>query len=160
MKTYDITLTLIYNGSMTVKAETEEQALQIAQESLNRETLKGFPNDVEIPNGSFTFGEATADYADLSETDSEPSDTDTKSPTIGRMTISDGRVVDVRKVQIPDELGTEVLVSSETVGNSLYNDDTDLYDADDDLFYGYVPDHEFNTLTDEELQAWVNKHLD
>lgn len=65
MKTYDITLTLIYNGAMTVKAENEEQALQIAQESLNHETLKDFPNEVQIPNGSFKFGEATADYADL-----------------------------------------------------------------------------------------------
>lgn len=66
MKTYDITLTLIYNGAMTVEAENEEQALQIAQESLNDEALKDFPDEVQIPNGSFTFGEATADYADLS----------------------------------------------------------------------------------------------
>jgi len=159
MKTYNITLTLIYNGSMTVKAENEEQALQLAQDSLNHETLKDFPNDVAIPNGSFTFGEATADYADLLETDSEPNGTDAKSPTIEHMVISDGRTVDVRKVQIPDELGKYVLVSSETVRETLYNEVTDEYDADDDLFYGYVPDHEFYTLTDDELQAWVNKYL-
>jgi hypothetical protein len=158
MKTYDVTLTLIYNGSMTVQAEDEEQALKIAQENLNNKTLKDFPNGVEIPNGSFTFGEATADYASLSETDSEPNGTDTKSPTIEHMVISDGRTVDVRKVHVP-ELGTDVLVSSETVRESLYNEVTDEYDADDDLFYGYVPDHEFNTLTDDELQTWVNKHL-
>lgn len=158
MKTYDITLTVIYNGSMTVKAENEEQALQLAQESLNHETLKEFPNGVEIPNGSFTFGEATADYADLLETDSEPSDTDAKSPTIEHMVISDGRTVDVRKVHVP-ELGKDVLVSSETVRESLHNEVTDEYDADDDLFYGYVPDHEFYTLTDDELKAWVNKYL-
>lgn len=91
-------------------------------------------------------------------TDTEPNDTDTKTPAIERMTISKGRVVDVRNVFIP-ELGKDVLVSSETVGKTLYNDETGLYDADDDLFYGYVPDHEFNTLTDDELQAWVNKHL-
>lgn len=158
MKTYEITMTVIYNGSMTVKAESEEQALELAQESLNDETLKDFPYGVEIPNGSFTFGEATADDANLSETDTEPNGTDAKSPTIEHMVISDGRTVDVRKVYIP-ELGKDVLVSSETVGKSLYNDETGLYDADDDLFYGYVPDHEFNTLTDDELQAWVNKYL-
>jgi len=158
MKTYEITMTVIYNGSMTVKAESEEQALKFAQETLNDETLKGFPNEVEIPNGSFTFGEATADDANLSETDTEPNDTDAKSPTIEHMVISDGRTVDVRKAYIP-ELGKDVLVSSETVCESLYNGETGLYDADDDLFYGYVPDHEFNTLTDDELQAWVNKYL-
>lgn len=158
MKTYDVTLTLIYNGSMTVQAEDEEQALEIAQKSLNNETLKDFPNEVEIPNGSFIFGEATADDADLSETDTEPNDTDTKSPTIEHMVISDGRTVNVRKVHVP-ELGTDVLVSSETVRESLYNEVTDEYDADDDLFYGYVPDHQFYTLTDDELQAWVNKYL-
>ena len=158
MKTYDVTLTLIYNGSMTVQAEDEEQALEIAQKSLNNETLKDFPNEVEIPNGSFIFGEATADDADLSETDTEPNDTDTKSPTIEHMVISDGRTVNVRKVHVP-ELGTDVLVSSETVRESLYNEVTDEYDADDDLFYGYVPDHQFYTLTDDELQARVNKYL-
>ena len=84
--------------------------------------------------------------------------TDTKSTTIERMVISDGRTVDVRKAYI-SELGKDVLVSSETVGKSLYNDEIGLYDAADDLFYGYVPDHEFNTLTDDELQAWVNKYL-
>lgn len=156
MKTYDITLTVIYNGSMTVKAENEEQALQLAQESLNHETLKEFPDGVEIPNGSFTFGEATADYANL--TDTEPNGTDAKSPTIEHMVISDGRDVDVRKVRVP-ELGKDVLVSSETVRESLHNEVTDEYDADDDLFYGYVPDHEFYTLTDDKLQAWVNKYL-
>lgn len=158
MKTYDVTLTLIYNGSMTVQAEDEEQALEIAQKSLNNETLKDFPNEVEIPNGSFIFGEATADDADLSETDSEANDTDTKSPTIEHMVISDGRTVDVRKVHVP-ELGTDVLVSSETVRESLHNEVTDEYDADDELFYGYVPNYQFYTLTDEELQAWVNKYL-
>lgn len=84
--------------------------------------------------------------------------TDTKSTTIEHMVISDGRTVDVRKVHVP-ELGTDVLVSSETVRETLYNGVTDEYDADDELFYGYVPDHQFYTLTDEELQSWVNKYL-
>ena len=143
---------------MTVKAENKEQVLQIAQDRLNNATLKDFPDGVEILSGSFPLRNVTADHADLSETDSEPNDTDTKSPTIEHMVISDGRTVDVRKVHVP-ELGTDVLVSSETVRESLYNEVTDEYDADDDLFYGYVPDHQFYTLTDDELQAWVNKYL-
>ena len=61
MKNYRIDLTCIYNGSMVVEAETEEEALQIAQESLNDKTLKEFPDYVELPNGGFQFGEATAD---------------------------------------------------------------------------------------------------
>ena len=61
MKNYRIDLTCIYNGSMVVEAENENEALQKAQESLNHKTLKQFPDYVEIPNGSFQFGEATAD---------------------------------------------------------------------------------------------------
>lgn len=49
---------------MTIEAESENEALEIAQESLNYETLKEMPDYVELPNGGcFQFGEATADYA-------------------------------------------------------------------------------------------------
>ena len=84
--------------------------------------------------------------------------TDTKTPTIEHMVISDGRTVDVRNVHVP-ELGKNVLVSSETVRESIHNEVTGKYDSDDELFYGYVPDYWFYTLTDEELQAWVEKNL-
>ncbi len=64
MKKYQVELTCIYNGTMTIEAESENEALEIAQESLNYETLKELPDYVEIPNdGCFQFGEATADYA-------------------------------------------------------------------------------------------------
>lgn len=63
MKEFQVDLTLIYNGHCTVEAENEEQALQIAQESLNYETLKEFPDEVYMceNDGVFRFGEATAD---------------------------------------------------------------------------------------------------
>ena len=62
---YEVTLTCIYNGTMTIEAESAEEALRMAQEDLNHETLKPFPDEVEVPNdGIFRFGEATADYAE------------------------------------------------------------------------------------------------
>lgn len=60
---YKVDLTLVYNGSMVVEAENENEAFEKAQNALNDETLKEFPDHVEIPNGTFQFGEATADYA-------------------------------------------------------------------------------------------------
>lgn len=61
---YEVTLSCTYNGVMNVECESEEEAIRIAQEALNAQNLKGFPDRVEIPNGSFTFGEATADFVD------------------------------------------------------------------------------------------------
>ena len=64
MAKYQVDLTCIYNGTMTIEAESEDEALKIAQDELNYETLKDLPDYVELPNdGSFQFGEATADYA-------------------------------------------------------------------------------------------------
>ena len=64
MKVFQVDLTLVYNGHCTVEAENEEQALQIAQDSLNYKTLKEFPDEVYMceNDGIFSFGEATADY--------------------------------------------------------------------------------------------------
>ena len=65
MKVYTVDLTLTYNGTMRIEADNADEALRIAQESMNMETLKAFPDTVEMPNdGRFTFGEATADYAE------------------------------------------------------------------------------------------------
>lgn len=62
---YNVELTCIYNGNMTVAASSKDEAIQTAQDALNAKTLEGFPNCVAIPNGYFTFGEATADYAQV-----------------------------------------------------------------------------------------------
>ena len=65
MAKYIVTLTLIYNGSMLVEAGSEDEALRIAQDSLDSKALSAFPDNVDLPNdGIFQFGEATADYCD------------------------------------------------------------------------------------------------
>lgn len=64
MAKFGITMTCIYNGYAEVEANSAEEALEIVNESLDNEGLKGFPNSVDTPYGSFSFGEATADYAD------------------------------------------------------------------------------------------------
>lgn len=61
-KTYRVSLTCVYNGYMNVKADNEDDALRKADEMLNFETLSEFPDYVEITNGEFKFGEATADF--------------------------------------------------------------------------------------------------
>lgn len=65
LKKYNVELTCIYNGTLRVEAETEIEAIQKANEALNSENLKAFPDEIDIPNGYFSFGEATADYAYL-----------------------------------------------------------------------------------------------
>lgn len=64
MKTFNVVLTCIYNGSVQVEAENQEEAIEKAQNLLCAENLAGFPDYVEIPNGGFSFGEATADYVE------------------------------------------------------------------------------------------------
>ena len=65
VKKYNVEWTCIYNGTMEVEAETEMEALQKANDALNSENLKAFPDEVKISNGSFSF--ATADYAYLAD---------------------------------------------------------------------------------------------
>lgn len=79
-KNYKVELTCIYNGCVNVKAESESEALAIAGDMLNNENLSEFPDYVNIPNGSFTFGEATADYVDEVSDDDDLSDGDNMSP--------------------------------------------------------------------------------
>ena len=65
MKTYDVTLTVVYNGHMEIEAANPQRALDRAQEELNAYNLDGFPDEVTMANGGhLTFGEATADYAE------------------------------------------------------------------------------------------------
>jgi hypothetical protein len=64
---YRVDLTLVYNGSIVVEAKNENEAFEKAQNALTGETLKRFPDHVEIPNGSFQFGEITADDAYIEE---------------------------------------------------------------------------------------------
>lgn len=63
-KKYQVECSCIYNGTMFVKATSEEDALEKASEMLDSDGLSDFPDSVNVPNGSFNFGEATADWAD------------------------------------------------------------------------------------------------
>ena len=56
-KKYGITCTMIYNGYMEIEANSEE-------ESLCHENGDDFPDDGRFGLADFSFGEATADYAD------------------------------------------------------------------------------------------------
>lgn len=73
-KTYNVELTCIYNGNVRIKAESEDEAYRIANEMLDADTLKDFPDEVKIPNGSFQFGEATAEWAEEIEDDDNVAD--------------------------------------------------------------------------------------
>ena len=64
MKKFGVTMTCTYNGYAEVEAETMYEAIEKVNESLDNEGLKDFPYSVDTPLGSFSFGEATADYAD------------------------------------------------------------------------------------------------
>lgn len=63
-KKYGITCTMIYNGYMEIEAESKEQALELAQGSLCHENGDDFPDEGKFGLATFSFGEATADYAD------------------------------------------------------------------------------------------------
>ena len=70
MAKYQVELTCIYNGTMTIEAEDKNEAWKIAQESLDYEALKDLPDYVKLPNdGYFQFGEVTADYVTECEED-------------------------------------------------------------------------------------------
>lgn len=68
MAKYGVEMTCIYNGYVIVDAENVQEAIEKVNEELYGENLKGFPNYVEVKIGdnteSFSFGEATADYAE------------------------------------------------------------------------------------------------
>lgn len=58
-----VDMTCTYLGTAEVEASSEEEAVAIVAKSLNHEGLKGFPDEVKVPFGTFKFEEATADYA-------------------------------------------------------------------------------------------------
>lgn len=60
---YLVDCTVIYNGTIAVEADNFDDALNIASEELNYKNLSGFPDLVEVGDATFSFGEATADYA-------------------------------------------------------------------------------------------------
>lgn len=61
MKTYAVIATAIYNGYMTIDAESHEEAQEKAREMFSNENLQGFPNGVDVGDMHFDFGEVTID---------------------------------------------------------------------------------------------------
>lgn len=70
--------------------------------------------------------------------------------------LSNGTAIPARMVYI-SENGYNVYVY--VACESDYNKYIEEGSKDDELFYAYVPDHEFNTLTDDELIAWLDKYI-
>lgn len=65
MKKFNVTCTIIYNGSVEVEAENEEEAIRKVQDGLCSTNGKDdFPSGGTFGGVDFTWGEATADYAD------------------------------------------------------------------------------------------------
>lgn len=67
MKKYEVEITAIYNGIVTIEANSEEEARCKVEDQLYGDNLAGLPDYVNVPigeGGHFSFGEATADYAD------------------------------------------------------------------------------------------------
>ena len=63
-KKFSVTCTLIYNGEMEVEATDEEDAVNKAQQLLNRRVPGDLPDSGSIGGVPFTYGEATADFAE------------------------------------------------------------------------------------------------
>lgn len=62
-KLFTVTCTIVYNGSMQVEAESEDEAVSKVQEQLSYHA-GSLPSDLEAGDATFFFGEATADYAE------------------------------------------------------------------------------------------------
>lgn len=60
---YLVECTVVYNGTMEVEAENEQEAIDKVSNELGGDNLDGFPNEVTVGDAIFMFGEATADYA-------------------------------------------------------------------------------------------------
>lgn len=64
MKHYTVTCTVIYNGSVDVVAGSGPEAIDKARRLLDAASDSQLPDDGKIGKVPFTFGEATADYAE------------------------------------------------------------------------------------------------
>lgn len=67
LKEYVVECAVTYYGHTKVKATSEMEAINNAEALLNAETLKIFPNEVEVGNVNFTFGDASGCNAYLAD---------------------------------------------------------------------------------------------
>lgn len=63
MKKYEVTFTVIYNGTLEVEAESKQDALNIAMDATDIGECE-FPRNAKYGKVDFTFGEVTADYVE------------------------------------------------------------------------------------------------
>ena len=64
MKKYQVSLTAVYNGSYTIEANSQSEAITKVQELLTDSNLVAFQDKVRTSLGTFFYGETTADWAD------------------------------------------------------------------------------------------------
>lgn len=67
LKEYVVECGVTYYGFTKVKAKSEMEAINNAEALLNAETLNIFPNEVEVGNVKFTFGDASGYNAYLAD---------------------------------------------------------------------------------------------
>ena len=64
MKKYQVSLTAVYNGSYTIEANSQSEAITKVQELLTDSNLIAFQDKVRTSLGTFFYGETIADWAD------------------------------------------------------------------------------------------------
>lgn len=86
MKKFQVTCTIIYNGCTEVEAENVKDAIEKVQEGLHHNNGPDeFPNEGSFGGVRFSWGEATADCADL------VSDSDSNYPVLHPVSVSEER---------------------------------------------------------------------
>ena len=61
---YIVECSVVYNGCIAVEAKNADEAVElVSNKILYGNNLKNFPDEVEVGDAVFSFGEATADYA-------------------------------------------------------------------------------------------------
>lgn len=60
LKEYKVNCEITYNGTVTVKAMNEKEAIEIAENMMNPDNLKDFPDEVKVGDIEFDFGDGSA----------------------------------------------------------------------------------------------------
>lgn len=64
MKTYEVTCTLVYNGTVQIVAASPAEALGKAQKMFDEDCGDPMPSQGQVGGVPFNWGECTADYAE------------------------------------------------------------------------------------------------
>ena len=60
LKEYKVECEVTYNGIVTVKATNEQEAIEIAENMMNPDNLKSFPDKVKVGKIDFEYGDGSA----------------------------------------------------------------------------------------------------